>query len=158
MSNGSPSRLGLYKVLIARMDGAIAGRFYLESLWLAYAILEDRLVSVLNCTGGADDKNGDAIWKMDKKLQVLKERRKHDRLFQAYFPIDWTSRVAVWKNARNQLTHAMANGTITATDLDIQSEALAKTGSVLVYETCRQTRQLKRNRHQSSVPAHPYTC
>ena len=63
-----------YKVLISRLGEAIKDEFFLEASWLAYAILEDRLVSALDETGGAVTTTGRPIRMLGPKLGEIKAR------------------------------------------------------------------------------------
>jgi hypothetical protein len=40
-----------YTALLKKMEAATAAGFYLEASWIAYAILEDRLVAAMLCAG-----------------------------------------------------------------------------------------------------------
>jgi hypothetical protein len=39
-----------YTALLKKMEAAIKAKYYLEACWVAYAILEDRVVTALLCT------------------------------------------------------------------------------------------------------------
>jgi hypothetical protein len=63
-----------YGTLIKRIDVALQEEFYLEASWIAYAILEDQLVSALDESGGAVNHKGKAIKMLGPKLGELKTR------------------------------------------------------------------------------------
>lgn len=65
----------LYKTFMSRMDAAYDARMYLKSSWYAYAVLEDRLVSLLRNSGGIGEDNGGASGKPIRMMgSKLKER------------------------------------------------------------------------------------
>jgi len=69
----------LYATLIERCEAAAANAAYFESSWYAYAVLEDRLRSLLRSSGG-ETKTVDGVEKtirmMGPKLDVLRGRAK----------------------------------------------------------------------------------
>jgi hypothetical protein len=99
-----------YKQLIKRMDDAITGEFYLEASWIAYAIIEDRLLSALAKTGGVPTtKKGDPIRMLGPKLQALRDRlATHSELRAAMLPDNTLDLIDRWKESRNPLMHSMA--------------------------------------------------
>jgi hypothetical protein len=50
---------------------------------------------------------------MGPKINFLKKRRRRDKLLAANFSTEWLNKLARWKDRRNKLMHAMANGTVT---------------------------------------------
>lgn len=118
------SKFALYRQMIARLDDAVVGGHFFEASWYAYAVLEDRLISLLSSSGG-----GRNLRMMGPKLAELKGRAASDAALAANFEY---ARLNAWKDARNDLMHAMAEGAMPMSDIDLRAEALAKEGAALV--------------------------
>jgi hypothetical protein len=133
------------------MDITYDSSMYLEASWYAYAVLEDRLVSLLKNSGGIGEKNGGAggkpIRMMGPKLKELTRRAKKDKLLKENFEHD---KLNDWKESRNNLMHAMGDATLTISDIDIAAKQLAKDGRELVREYASAARRLKK--HRDKVP------
>ncbi|MGJ8596776.1 hypothetical protein [Sulfitobacter sp.] len=140
MSNKRP----LFEVFHERMSSAIERKFYFEASWYAYAILEDRLLSMLRQSGGVG-RNGTttAIRMLGPKLGELKNRSTTDKLLKENFP---ETKIDAWKDKRNSLMHAMAEGTRTQTEIDKEAYLLATQGRDLVKEVSAAAMRLKKHR------------
>ncbi len=80
---------------------------------------------------------------MGQKLGELKKRTATDRFLEANFP---ERKIDTWKNERNNLMHAMAEGTITQTQIDKKAYLLATKGCDLVKEVFVAAMRLKKYR------------
>jgi hypothetical protein len=138
------------------MEAAIKAKYYLEACWVAYAILEDRVVTALLCTGGATQQNGKPVTMMGPKINFLKKRRRRDKLLAANFSTEWLNKLARWKDRRNKLMHAMAIGTVTTGRLELAAKKLAMAADPLVYDACRQVRRVKKHRPKVAIPNKPF--
>lgn len=138
----------LYKTFISRLESAYEDGRYFEASWYAYAVLEDRLRSLLRNSGG-EGVGGSArpIRMMGAKLKELSDRALSDKLLKANFEHD---RLDAWKDDRNNLMHAMAEATMTIAQIDQAAKKLAKEGVELVREYAAACRRLKK--HRSKVP------
>jgi len=133
-----------YKVLIARMREAISDEFYLEASWIAYAILEDRLVSALDETGGAKKANGAPIMMMGPKVGVLRSTMPSNlHLRAAFLDGKLFDELDSWKDQRNTLMHAMADETLDIPAIDELALEVATEGDRLATEFCAACRRLK---------------
>lgn len=141
----------LYKTFIRRMNDAYQKNMYLEASWYAYAVLEDRLVSLLNNSGGIGKTNGGAggkpIRMMGPKLKELSRRAKKDKLLKANFEND---RLNTWKESRNNLMHAMGDASMSIKAIDDAAKTLAEEGIQLVREYASACMRLKK--HRNNVP------
>ncbi|WP_337827495.1 hypothetical protein [Pseudonocardia sp. TMWB2A] len=124
IERGCMRKFALYRQMISRLDDAVAGGHFFEASWYAYAVLEDRLISLLSSTGG-----GRNLRMMGPKIAELKSRAASDPALAANFEY---TRLNAWKDARNDLMHAMAEGSIPMSDIDLCAQALAKEGAALV--------------------------
>jgi hypothetical protein len=141
----------LYKTFIARMESAYKSSMYLEASWYAYAVLEDRLVSLLQNSGGIGENDGGASGKpirmMGPKLKELSRRSKKDPLLKANFEHD---KLNVWKESRNTLMHAMGDASMSIGAIDVAAKKLADDGQLLVREYAAACRRLKKHRGKVS--------
>ncbi|UWQ11022.1 hypothetical protein K3X41_14355 [Aliiroseovarius crassostreae] len=140
MNNKRPLFEGFHE----RMSSAIEKNSYFEASWYAYAILEDRLLSMLRQSGGVG-RNGSstAIRMLGPKLGELKNRTATDRLLKENFP---ETKIDAWKDERNNLMHAMAEGTLTQAEIDKKAYLLATQGRDLVKEVSAAAMRLKKHR------------
>lgn len=142
----------LYKAFIARMNEAYDSSMYLEASWYVYAVLEDRLISLLRNSGGIGENNGGSSGKpirmMGPKLKELSRRAKKDELLKANFEHD---NLNTWKESRNNLMHAMGDATMPIADIDTAAKKLAEDGMALVREYAAACRRLKKHREKVSI-------
>ncbi|UZK70061.1 hypothetical protein OKW76_03130 [Sphingomonas sp. S1-29] len=141
----------LYQDLVSRMEAAAADGRDVEAAWFAYAVLEDRLRSLLRQSGGEGQSKGigKPIRMMGPKLKELAKRAKKDELLKSCFEYD---KLNQWKHDRNDLVHAMADGSQTIEQIDAAAASLASEGVVLARTYAAAARRLKKNRAQVAVP------
>lgn len=134
-----------YRIFIRRLEKALNDGHYLESSWYAYAVLEDRLRSLLRSSGGeAHHTTGKKITMMGPKLRELKDRRANDAIISAQFTDALHDSLHLWKEDRNNLTHAMADASISIEDIDTLAQKLAHDGKKLVRDYCALCRRVKK--------------
>ncbi|MDP4310848.1 MULTISPECIES: hypothetical protein [Stenotrophomonas] len=142
----------LYKTFINRMKSASDAGAYLEASWYAYAALEDRLVSLLQNSGGVGENaggaNGKPIKMMGRKIKELNRRAEKDKLLKENFEHD---KLNAWKDSRNNLMHAMGDATMTIDEIDASAKKLAEDGQELVREYAAACRRLKKHRDKVAV-------
>ncbi len=89
------------KEQIGRLNKAIKFGFFIEAVAIEYAIIEDRLESVLIHEGVFDaDKHGTLARKL-KRVRELQRRK--DSLENKYLSIELLDSIDVWKDKRNKL-------------------------------------------------------
>lgn len=130
----------LYRALIERMDAALSNRCFFEASWYAYAILEDRLISLVQSSTppGTTERTPRG---MEKKMRILRDRTLANSSLSAFFK---DVELDAWRKRRNQLMHAMAEGTLTIADVDAQGESLAEEGARLVRVYAAAAMRLKK--------------
>ena len=142
----------MYKTFMTRMQSAYQSSMYLETSWYIYAVLEDRLVSLLRNSGGVGENDGGASGKpirmMGPKLKELSRRSKKDKLLAANFEHD---KLNAWKESRNSLMHAMGDATMPLNEIDASAKKLAEDGQDLVREYAAACRRLKAHRDKVAV-------
>lgn len=129
-------KFALYRQMIARLDEAIVGGHFFEASWYAYALLEDRLISLLASSGDSR-----SLRMMGPKIGELKDRSASDPTLATNFEY---MRLNAWKDARNDLMHAMAEGAMPMSDIDLRAKALANEGAALVRIYSAAARRQKR--------------
>lgn len=125
----------LYSVLIARLDQAYSEKNFFESSWYAYAVIEDRLISLLRLTGG-ETINGKPIMMLGRKIEILEKRVHHNSALKKFFTQKMQDDLDAWRDERNQLMHDMGTGTITLDEIDRRSQQLSLDGKKVVRELC----------------------
>ncbi|HEX8062502.1 MAG TPA: hypothetical protein VF535_04735 [Allosphingosinicella sp.] len=107
---------------------------------------------MLRQSGGEGEKKGigKPIRMMGPKLAELKRRARSDQLLTSCFEY---ARIEQWKHDRNNLVHAMADGTHDIDTIDALAAALARDGVELARVYTAAARRLKRNRSKVPTPA-----
>ena len=84
-----------YKTQMGRLKKALSYQFYLEAIFIEYAIMEDRLESVLRHSGKWDPKPGTfpSLDAKRKKIAKLAEERKNP--IRKYFPLELTDSIEI---------------------------------------------------------------
>lgn len=129
-----------YKEQMNRLKKAMTNAFYLEALFIEYAIMEDRAEAILKYEGNEiNAKNG--FVSIDRKLnKILKIAEQKRSLPNKYFSDDLIERIAAWKEERNRLIHALMKQSLTTEELRL----LAENGQALTRELCNRANNYKR--------------
>lgn len=131
-----------YKEQFERLNKALKNEFYLEAIFIEYAILEDRTQSVLEHAGLWEAyMKGKKMANIGTKLTFIKNKAAvKSCTLHPYFNDDLMEQLRLWKNKRNPLIHDLLNQKLGDNDL----KDLAMEGSTLV-RTLR-TRATSHNR------------
>ena len=119
-----------YKEQFDRLNKALKNEFYLEAIFIEYAILEDRTESVLHhaCLWDSYMK-GQKMANIGTKLTFIKNKASAKSCtLHPYFSDDLLDQLRDWKNRRNPLIHDLLNQKLGDEDL----KNLALDGSRLV--------------------------
>jgi hypothetical protein len=144
------SKRSLYEDFIGRIDTSIASGHFFEASWYIYAALEDRLISMLQQTGGATFASGKKITMLGPKIGELDARQSSDQLLAANFP---KARIQAWGKRRNDLMHGMADGSLAIEQIDADARSLATDGRALLRDVAAAAMRLKK--HRSKVAPGP---
>ena len=129
-----------YKEQMIRLKKALSNGFYLEAIFIEYAIMEDRLESALR-HGKLWNPKPDQFVSLDKKCKnVAKMAESKKNLASQYFSKELTDSVFAWKEDRNKLIHALLKQSLHTEDL----RAVAEKGEVIVKQLCSKTASFKR--------------
>jgi len=124
-----------YKEQMGRLKKALTQGFYLEAVFIEYAIVEDRLESVLRHSGKWSFKPGEFVTLERKRNKVANMAEEKKSLAHKYFPAELTDGIEIWKNNRNRIIHALMKQNLHTEDL----QALAEEGQELVRTLCGKT-------------------
>lgn len=108
-----------YRVQFDRLKKAMANAFYLEAVFIEYAIMEDRTESILSYEGNEivpkNDREHISFARKKNKIQKLSERK--GSIIGKYFSDDFLDQVFDWVNGRNAIIHALLKKKITDEEL-----------------------------------------
>lgn len=117
-----------YKEQFGRLKKALNYKFYLEAIFIEYAIIEDRFESVLRHSGKFNPEKHNSL---NTKLRRIKEMQREKKgLVKKYFTDEIIDEVCEWKEERNRLIHALMKQLLHTEDLEsvaLQGEKIAKT-------------------------------
>ena len=106
---GNQEAFETYKTLFGSLNRAMNAQFYLEAVFIEYAILEDRTAALLRHIGHPV-KNKTSLARKINKLANLCTDNKNQYLGRYFIP-DFFAQIREWNNSRNQLVHALAKKT-----------------------------------------------
>ena len=121
-----------YRIQIGRLKKALKEHFYLEAIFIEYAIMEDRLEAILRHAGKWLPKEGRFVSLEAKTKKVADLAREKKNPAHRCFPPELTDRILTWKSDRNQLIHALLKQSL-------HSEGLlqvAEEGNEIVKQLC----------------------
>ena len=132
-----------YTEQFSRLNRALKNEFYLEAIFIEYAILEDRTESALRHAGLWDSyMKGKKIPAIGTKLTFIKNKAALKTCtLHPYFNDDLVEKLRAWKDRRNPLIHDLLNQKLGADQL----MTLALEGDELVR--ILRTRVSKHNRN-----------
>ncbi len=111
-----------YKEQFKRLNKAMNNQFYLEAMFISYAIMEDRTESILRHAGAWDQYlksrkgRGPTIDSKIKKIMKLAEQKKS--LPNRFFSDDLLENILAWKEERNRMIHALMKQSLTTEMLE----------------------------------------
>ena len=133
--SGNSSKLRSYQELLNRIQEAIDSDFYLEATWITYAVIEDRVCSALEKSGGLPkDQNDKPLRMLGSKLEVLSKRMNENPLLRKYLEKDGiVDRVIHWKNKRNPLMHSLASEAKSWNSIEQEAKLVALEGKDVAW-------------------------
>ncbi len=130
-----------YELLIGRMKVAQEKEFFLEQTWIAYAIIEDRILSILDKIGLIQ---AHSIIMLNAKIRILtKEKASRSELRKIFYD-DILKRIIQWAKKRNKLMHALASEKKKIDIADPNIKDIAQTGESLAREISARVWSLKK--------------
>lgn len=139
-----------YKEQFGRLKKALSYKFYLEAIFIEYAIIEDRFESVLRHSGKFNPERHNSL---NAKLKRIEEMQRDKRgLTRKYFSDEIIEEVSVWKEDRNQLIHALMKQSIHTEDLECVALKGQEIAKAISNKTKIYNNALKKL--QNTVPEH----
>ena len=117
-----------YGEQMRRLSNAMRNRFFLEAIFIEYAIIEDRLESALSHADAFNPGKQKTITAKLNKLEKLCEERKG--LACKYFSPELLASLRSWKDRRNPLIHELMKQNLSTTGFEefaLEGEQLVKT-------------------------------
>ena len=138
-----------YQTQFRRLNKALQEEFYLEAIFIAYAIMEDRTESILRHSGKWDayerSRRGRSIT-IDSKIRYIQKLAEEKKSPLNRHLADGTlQRILEWKEQRNRMVHALLKQSVTAEDL----AALAADGKDLACTLRTRVNSLNRALRQT---------
>ena len=126
-----------YRAQSRRLSSALRSGFYLEAVFIEYAIMEDRCESILAHAG---------VFNHEKYVNITRKVRRLEALCQSneiaskYFSQELLESILVWKEKRNQFIHALMKQTFTGKEL----EAFVMEGQTIIKTLSSKSTSFKR--------------
>lgn len=100
-----------YKEQFRRLNRALLNGFYLEAMFIEYAIMEDRTESILRHADVWDvylkSRKGREP-NIDSKIKYIRKRAENKKdILHKYFSDELLEQILAWKDGRNRLIHAL---------------------------------------------------
>lgn len=117
-----------YGEQMRRLKSALHSGFFLEAIFIEYAIIEDRLESALRHAGAFNPNKQKTITSKLTKLEKLCENRMGEA--RKYFSPELIASIRTWKERRNPLVHELMKQRATSEDFEsvaLEGQALVKT-------------------------------
>lgn len=131
-----------YKEQFKRLKKAFAYKFYMEAIFIEYAIIEDRAESILRYEGNEiKPKNEKEFITITRKLNKISAiARENNSLPFRYFSDGTIADILNWIKRRNSLIHALLKKELTTDEI----EAFAREGESLAKTLCNKSNNYKR--------------
>jgi len=107
-----------YREQMGRLKKAIEAKFFLEAVFIEYAVMEDRLESIIRYSGTWNYKPN-AIVQIGPKLKKIYDMSlNEENLIHKYFPAEFIVEIDEWKEKRNPYIHSLLKQKIKTADLE----------------------------------------
>lgn len=122
-----------YKEQFKRLNMAMSHNFYLEAIFICYAIMEDRTESILRHADewekyvNSRKGHGSTIDSKVRRIKKLAEQR--GTIANKYFSDSVFDEILIWKDKRNSLIHALMKQELTTeglAELALEGKTLAR--------------------------------
>lgn len=124
-----------FKAQFGRLNRALKNEFYLEAIFIEYAIIEDRTESALRHAELWDaylKRRGKNMVTITSKIKFIQEKSKNEAyLLHNYFSGELWSQILAWKDKRNPLIHELLNQKLGPDDLKNLAEEGAQLARTL---------------------------
>ena len=103
---------------MGRLKKAIEAKFFLEAVFIEYAVMEDRLESIIRQSGEWTFQKDRTKVKISEKMKKMKKIVGENSLAQKYFTAELLSEIESWKGDRNTYIHDFMIQKVTTADLE----------------------------------------
>ena len=133
-----------YKTQFSRLNKALNAEFYLEAIFISYAIMEDRTESILRhlekWEAYEKSRKGRSLT-IDSKIRYIQQIAQEKASIAHRYLADGTlQRILEWKEERNRMIHALLKQTLA----DEELASLAQTGKELACNLRTKSNNLNR--------------
>ena len=140
-----------YRVQMGRLKSALRNHFYLEAIFIEYAIMEDRLEAILRHAGRWHPKEGSFVSIDTKVKKVADIAREKKNPAHRCFPPELTDGILAWKDKRNRLIHALLKQSLHSEDLLEVAEEGEQLAKQLCSKTTSHRRALERKNNKKQI-------
>ena len=141
-TNDNMQKYENYKEQFKRLKKAFYYKFYMEAIFIKYAIMEDRIESILKYEGNEikpkNDKEFISITRKLNKIALISRDKKS--VSNRYFADDTVNVILDWIKRRNSLIHALLKKELTADEV----ETFALEGKTIARTICNKANNYKR--------------
>ena len=123
-----------FEELLERADTALSEKYYVESITLYYAFIEERMISLFNRLGYTLNKK-QKLWYCIDQLKKLK--------IETFFSSTLLHELDVWREERNDVIHDYAKEDIPYSNLEKTAETGKRLGRDLSAAIMRHKKSLK---------------
>ena len=130
-----------YREQFKRLNKAFDYKFYMEAIFIEYAIMEDRAEAILRYDGNEiKPKNEQEFISITRKLNKINNIAQQKKsLPQRYFSDGIIENILDWIKRRNALIHALLKKELTTEEV----QAFAQEGKVLTRTLCNKAKNYK---------------
>ena len=145
-----------YREQFKRLNKAITQNFYLEAVFIEYAVMEDRTESIIRHAGKWEaylKKRGKYEPTLDSKIRYISSQMEANRkdLLRRYFNDGCLNRILTWKEERNRLIHALLKQKLTTEELASLAEQGRDIARQLSNKATNYNRAIEKKRAMESI-------
>lgn len=127
-----------YQIQNRRLRKAISNEFYLEAILIEYAIMEDRLESVLRHSNVYNPEKHNSLNRKIRRIEELRRAKKS--ALRNYLSEELLNEIENWKEERNGIVHCLMKNNVNETDL----KEVALTGQRIAKVLCSKATSYRR--------------
>ncbi len=145
-----------YREQFKRLNKAITQNFYLEAVFIEYAVMEDRTESIIRHAGKWEaylKKRGKYEPTLDSKIRYISSQMEANRkdLLRRYFNDGCLNRILTWKEERNRLIHALLKQKLTTEELASLAEQGRDIARQLSNKATNYNRAIEKKRAMETI-------
>ena len=130
-----------YRNLMVRLKVSLKTKFWYEAIFIEYAILEDRLCSVISHSGGKPKKN---MAKNTETIRIFVHNQESN--VERFFTEEMLDNLDKWRSKRNKLIHSLTGFLYNNEAVKI----IAEEGDILTREFADQATKYRKYRNRKA--------